>query len=228
MLLHRPGNRVYGILAFDVASDAVSIELEEGHSWDDITTFPSYGSLNDEIVTVSGVTADTVTVERGTTATTHRAGSILFSAVIAEDVTDLQDVVTGFLVDVTGGRDFDGVIRTYDSSNLLVSDSAIPDMVVNVSPGRCVISNRLNWLTASEATAVFVAPVANPRIDLVQFTLHDGVTVKTGTEGPAPAAPALDANSIALAEVYHRVGETSIKDANDAVNGYITDRRVWL
>jgi hypothetical protein len=56
----------------------------------------------------------------------------------------------------------------------------------------------------------------------------DGVDVKTGVEGAVPVAPTADTGYIPLAEIYLRPEMSCIKDTNDTVNGYITDKRTFL
>jgi hypothetical protein len=72
-------------------------------------------------------------------------------------------------------------------------------------------------------------PVTHPRIDLVQASLAAwSVSVKTGAEAASPAAPAPDADCVALAQLHLRPGMAAIKNADDGVNGYITDVRAFL
>jgi hypothetical protein len=49
--------------------------------------------------------------------------------------------------------------------------------------------------------------------------------VLSGVEAATPVAPKTPTNYLLLAEIYHRVAETSIKNADDTTNGYITDKR---
>ena len=81
-------------------------------------------------------------------------------------------------------------------------------------------------------TATLVAPVADPRIDIVEIKWDDAqagptITVKGGAEGAVPVAPTVDSGYLKLAEIYHVVGETHIDDA-DGGDGYITDTRTYL
>jgi hypothetical protein len=73
------------------------------------------------------------------------------------------------------------------------------------------------------------APVTNPRWDLVQAEIDNRqLSIKTGTESATPSKPPADANAVALASIYHRVGETVIKNTDDGTNGYIdVNDRVW-
>ena len=50
----------------------------------------------------------------------------------------------------------------------------------------------------------------------------------TGTEAASPEPPDPEEDCVALAQLYLRVGMSSIKNADDAVNGYIIDARTFL
>lgn len=63
--------------------------------------------------------------------------------------------------------------------------------------------------------------------DIVMEGVTYTVTRTAGTEAVSPVAPTLPDNAIAIAEIYNRTGQTSIKDTDDATNGYISkDLRV--
>jgi hypothetical protein len=83
-----------------------------------------------------------------------------------------------------------------------------------------------------------VAPIANPRIDtaVVEYDFVAGTrTAKIigGAEAAVPVAPVLTQSltvkyQFPLWDIYNRVGEVSIKTADDAVNGYLLrDRRIF-
>lgn len=68
-----------------------------------------------------------------------------------------------------------------------------------------------------------MAPVGNPRIDTVSVDPADGsVTITAGSEAASPSAPSTPTGEVKIAEIYHRVAETAIKDSDDSTNGYIT------
>jgi hypothetical protein len=117
-----------------------------------------------------------------------------------------------------------GIIASDGAPELKVSATSSPSMAVDIAPGAAMIAG-VGAGTNGSTTDDMVAPVTNPRIDRVQFSVADGVNIKTGTENVSPTAPTEDADNISLATIYHRVGETSIEDADDATNGYITDTR---
>ena len=181
-----------------------------------------------EQMEVTNVSTDTFTVVRGvngTVASTHNAGDYLDLDVVAAQVTELHTAnseLHAMLWAMTGGAD--GVFRR-PLPALEVVAQGTPDMTVKVQSGNGIVSVKGVWLSADTDTATLVAPVANPRIDLVQISKLNVVTVKEGAENASPVAPTVDTDNIALAQIYHRVGETSIKDTDDSTNGYITDVR---
>jgi hypothetical protein len=76
-------------------------------------------------------------------------------------------------------------------------------------------------------SALLVAPVSNPRIDTVAVdSANSGaIVIYTGVEAATPVAPAVGTGKLKVAEIYHRVGETAIYDADTSGEGYITDAR---
>lgn len=123
----------------------------------------------------------------------------------------------------------EGVIRGATTDDLATVATATPGLSVEVTPGYAFIAQFPYKLEATTETAMVTPPTSNPRIDLVQARLVSwDVSVKTGTEAGSPVAPDPDADCIALAELYLRVGMTSIKDTDDSTNGYIIDARQFL
>ncbi len=123
----------------------------------------------------------------------------------------------------------DGVVRGAAVDDLKVVATSPVGLSVVVEPGYAFVSSFPYKLAAATQTADVTAPVTNPRIDLVQARLDTwDVSVKAGTESATPVAPSADADCIGVAELYLRVGMASIKNADDASNGYITDVRTFL
>lgn len=107
---------------------------------------------------------------------------------------------------------------------LKVTAQGTPDLTVAVSKGTCLVAGVLAGdLDGVASLTGFAAPSTNPRIDIVQISNAGVISRKAGTESGSPSAPSPDANNIKLAEVYNRVGQTSIKNTDDATNGYITN-----
>ena len=123
----------------------------------------------------------------------------------------------------------DGVLRGATENDLAVVATSPAGMSVQVTAGYAFINALPYRLTAALETATVAAPASNPRIDLVQARLETwDVSIKTGTEGVSPTVPAADTDCIALAELYLRPGMASIKDSDDATNGYIADVRTFV
>ncbi len=132
-----------------------------------------------------------------------------------------------FLAQTSGG--VDGVLRGVTADDLDVQASSPVSLSVEAQPGYASISDFPYHLSAVTSSGDLVAPTTDDRIDLVQARLGTwDISVKTGTEAPSPSAPSPDADAIALAELYLRPAMTSIKDADDATNGYIVDVRDFL
>lgn len=96
---------------------------------------------------------------------------------------------------------------------------AIPDMTVEVDPGRVRVGNSITTI-ASQTTSAFTAPTTNPRIDRVVVDVVTGVySVIAGAESATPSAPALTEGKKAIAQIALTVGMTEI------TNDDITDER---
>jgi len=112
---------------------------------------------------------------------------------------------------------------------LKVTAQASPNLTVKISKGAFYIAGELGGITEDTASlAGFAAPATNPRIDIVQISTAGVITRKAGTENASPTAPTADAGNLKRAEIYNRVGQTSIKDTDDASNGYITNMDNYL
>lgn len=124
----------------------------------------------------------------------------------------------------TGGAD--GVVTGATPGDLLPVETDPPGMSVTVPPGYALIGGEPFHLAAGVTVGPFVAPAVHPRIDLVQARLPEwSITVAPGTEAAVPTAPAAASDGIPLAEVYLRPAATSIRNADDGTNGYLTDVR---
>lgn len=123
----------------------------------------------------------------------------------------------------------EGVLRGVSLGDLSVNQTSPVGMTVEVQPGYAFIDALPFRLNAATETVPVAAPTTDPRIDLVQARLETwDISVKAGTEAASPSAPNADSDALALAELYLRPGMTSIKNADDATNGYIIDVRAFL
>lgn len=140
-----------------------------------------------------------------------------------------QKKVERYLAWNAGGGD--GIVETVErtTGSGKVTEQNPLSLKVDVAAFQGYVSLRFAEETAVVATAAFTVPSANSRIDLVQWTLGVGINIKEGTESGSPSAPSADSDSIVLANVYCRTTMTTIKDTDDATNGYISvDTRVFL
>lgn len=110
-------------------------------------------------------------------------------------------------------------------TELKVVAQGTPDMTVSVNAGDAIVAGVFCGVKAATNSATVTAPTTNPRIDIVQLATDGTISIKAGTENASPSAPTVDSGNMKLAELYLRVGATSIKNSDDATNGYITDAR---
>lgn len=77
---------------------------------------------------------------------------------------------------------------------------------------------------ADLTSALLVAPVSDPRIDVLAVDAASGaIVIFGGTEAAAPVAPTVTGDRIPVANIYHLVGETTIVANADGSNGYIAN-----
>ncbi len=120
------------------------------------------------------------------------------------------------------------VIGPEGSLPLKVSAQATPDMTVRVTPGILVGPAYLAGLSTEESlptSGTFTAPTSNPRIDTIGIQETGEWVIVTGTEASNPTAPSLPEGAVALADVFLRVGSTTILNADDSSQAYLIDRR---
>jgi len=227
-------NGVEGAIDEALDDSEVGITLEVGDGANFPTTYPYLVWVGTtECVEVTDVTGDVLTVVRGadgTTAVSHLDGEAVGLYVSAGYVVELQEAVTRankLLALAWGGGT--GVVRDAQVATYLKVVATGPvGMSVSVGAGLGLFVDDVEEVGVATVVGPIVAPVANPRIDIVQLTLNEGLNIKTGVEAGSPEAPSPDADSTVLAEIYCRVGMVSIKNTDDSSNGYITDRRVYL
>lgn len=91
-----------------------------------------------------------------------------------------------------------------------------------------VIDSTVTTFSVTETMAgggnVWTANTTKNRIDLVVYeTGTTSLKLRKGTEAASPTTPTPTSGDVVLAQVYCKVGMTSVKDRNDSTNGYITD-----
>lgn len=240
--LHRIAQNWYTTLAAAMDASQLYADVDSATGAPDTPFWCNTGppSASGEIMRCSNVSAgggaggsDRLTVTRGlggSSASAHAADTVVEQRANALQWQEMQERIEWLefaMANMRGGPDKSGVIPTAGAGDLKVVAQGTPDMTVAVGAGSALIVGQVGGLLAAVSTAALVAPVTNDRIDTVQLDQAGNVEVKTGAENAAPTAPAVDADALSLAEIYLRPGALSIKDADDATNGYITDSRVY-
>lgn len=114
------------------------------------------------------------------------------------------------------------------SSYLLAHEQSSPDLTLDVEDGNFRIG-KTTISFAGGSSPSFTAPSVNPRIDLLVINSSGTLSRVAGAEAASPTVPTIPSDKIVIAEVFNRVGQTSIKDVDDATNGYIQkDARPFL
>lgn len=234
---HSVVNNLYGTLNATINSAVTSLVVSAATA--DYPTVPFKIDIDSEILRVSAVALDTpsagldtLTVARaqdGTTAASHTAAARVSQNPYASQASELQFRLAAMetaLVAMFGGGE--GVPGNPAGTQLKVVAQDTPGMTVSFTAGAAIVSGQFTWLYTATNSSTLVAPVTNPRKDTVQISQLGVVSILTGAEAGSPSAPAVTANCYKLAEIYHRVGETSIKNTDDASNGYITDFRTFI
>ena len=112
---------------------------------------------------------------------------------------------------------YDGInfqVIGIETRQFRVYATATPGMTLNIDAGNIQQQTTLTSI-AMQTTTAFVAPVTNPRNDLIVLDESTGVySVVAGTEAAIPSDPAIPVNKIALARVRLTVGMTAINSTN--------------
>ncbi|MBE7560548.1 hypothetical protein HS125_17030 [bacterium] len=144
------------------------------------------------------------------------------------NVAAALDFLHHSLARLVGAAEADFVLSLGTGAELKVVAQAVPNMTVKVRAGSAFVDGFVCGLSADVTlplSGTLAAPVEYPRIDLVYLDAYGEPHILAGPESGAPVVPDTPAGTLKLAEVYHRVGETSIEDSDDAENGYLTDFR---
>lgn len=91
---------------------------------------------------------------------------------------------------------------------LLVEPTETASMILRVRAGQISYGSSTISIV-DQVTGTFIAPSANPRIDVITLDTSGTVSIITGTEAATPSAPDYQ-NKIALAEITLTVGMTTI------------------
>ncbi len=182
-------------------------------AYPDVFPYPVANRTSREIMLVTSKTGTTtlnvVREQEGTSAfATSLAGSEIRLIVTAKMYNDLLSMVKrnqkcstasgGALVDTIGVIDTGDV----DTNMFKTTEQGTPDMTVLVQPGLGVINHEYAELDTAETSPTIVAPVADKRVDLLEWLLGTGLNIVTGTpHTSAPVAPSPSANAIPLYEI---------------------------
>ena len=116
----------------------------------------------------------------------------------------------------------------YASSWLLSHQQSTPGMTLYVEPGNYYINGTVVAFAGGSSPTI-TAPVSNPRIDVLSIDPSGTLVIYGGNESASPVPPAYPSENMIICQIYNRVGETKILDANDSINGYILyDARPFL
>lgn len=228
-------NNWWAVLAADCTDVATTIDFTNNGAELAIEV-PFLFDIGLEIIACTNIATSTpsggqfrLTVTRemyGTTKAAYSAGDSAQQRIYAEQFEDMQTVLDALilLLDKMTGE-VDGVQRGAANTDLKVKATGTPGMTVIVQAGPARVDGHFAALLSDWTSATLTAPSGDPRIDLVEIDQDGSINIKTGNEAGIPSAPTVSAGATELAEIYHRVGESSIKDTDDSTNGYITDTR---
>jgi len=108
----------------------------------------------------------------------------------------------------------------FGAAFLLAHEQSTPDLTLKVEAGVCYVG-ATRVIFAGGNSPSFTAPAANPRIDLLTIDSAGTLARTAGTEAASPSVPAYPSDKLVIAEVYNRVGQTTVRDSDQGSNGYI-------
>lgn len=177
---------------------------------------------------LSSVTTGTVTSNK----VYHGAGTPVIISWGAQNISDLITYVNGLVsgsignasLTVAGTTKLTATVASLPraKATLVSQDTTSGSMKVSVNPFSFIYNGTTYSVASSTLTSSMVAPVTNPRIDLIVYsTTSVAIAIRTGTEAASPTAPTPTEGDIVLATISHRVGETKILETDDSTNGFI-------
>lgn len=206
--------------------------------------FASFTTVDASGIGFTGITRGLSSLSNSTLSANkkyHPVGTQVIISFGVHNLLDLQTYVTGLVsgslgtaTDATAGStkigfNMGSIPRARHS--VVSQSSATGTTALSVNPfsveySGATYGNVPSGTTAQAAsnTSAIVAPLVNPRIDLVVWTTSSSpgsVAVRTGTEAVSPSAPTPTEGDIILCAVYNRVSQTKILDRDDGANGFI-------
>jgi len=227
--VHIAADKWFTTLDGSINDSVTSLDLADASDLPTISAFrDTVIHIDSEKMRVTAVSSNTLTVERGyggSTAASHIDGAYAAMFHVREFFNDMAERIG--TLEAHLGAFFTVAEGVRQDGGLQVEAEGTPSMTVTVSAGLAIVSGQP--VAANAVTSlVFVAPVTNPRIDIVQISQFGVVTSKAGTEAGSPSAPAVDTGNLLLANIHHTTAETVIKDTDDSTNGYIEPAQVYL
>lgn len=225
-------------------ASVIRFTFNPGGSDEEIITATNFTVNADGSVTVNtGITrglSATYPYTSGGTASNHAAGTPVI--VMPDNPQTFEDIcayIDSLVIAsaVPATKTSYGYVRTTESLSViprvmtaLVSQkSSQPSMKLTVQPFAVSSLDKDVALVTATDTSAMVAPVTNPRVDLIVYdSVNTVVTVRTGTENASLTTsnymtykPTPTVGDIVLAAVFHRVGEVKVLEEDDSSNGFI-------
>lgn len=114
-------------------------------------------------------------------------------------------------------------------SGLTVAQQTVADMTVKVSSGIIYMASGIRFTPSAVASiAITAADATNPRIDIIYVNSSGVVSYLAGTAGATPAAPALPAGGMLLAEISVAANATTVVTANIADRHKSLGAEAWI
>lgn len=119
-----------------------------------------------------------------------------------------------------GIRDNFDVLDNLPSAYFHPRAQATPGMTLRVAAGIGYTGTTPIYFAGGNSPT-FVAPVTNPRIDLLYLNGSGALVALSGAENASPTPPSYPSSIIPICEVYLRVGTTAIYNTDQSSHGYI-------
>lgn len=160
----------------------------------------------------------------------HPVGTPVIISFGVHNIEDIKAYMDGLIIGTIGSasKTTSGTTKMTEAQNskpramgTLVSELASPGLTLTVSPfSFSSLTADVDYTGGTSGT--FTAPVSNPRIDLLVYsTTGSALAIRSGAEAVSPTKPTPTDGDIVLAQIYNRVGQTTILEQDDSTNGYI-------
>ncbi|KKN18196.1 hypothetical protein LCGC14_0958320 [marine sediment metagenome] len=104
--------------------------------------------------------------------------------------------------------------------SFVAAEQDTPDLTLMVSQGTVII-NGITVKFAGGNSGSFTAPSVNPRVDLLSIDSAGVLNITTGVEAASPVVPDYPTDEFVIAEVFNRVGQTTVLNETVAGEGFI-------